>query len=247
MSSQMPNNSIKSWSEDDRPREKMLAKGHKSLTDSELLAIILGSGSRGESAVSLSRRILSDNSNSLHELGKVSIQDLVKKYKGVGEAKAINIIACLELGRRRQGSEAQEKQFVTSSRDAYDLILPELADLRHEEFWVLLCNSSLKLMAKHKVASGLINGVNVDARSIIKPALDNLANVLFLCHNHPSGSPKPSNYDVLVTKNIVKASEVFSIKIADHIIIGDNTYYSFADNNLFDKWKLEELDNLTNG
>ena len=141
-------NSIKSWSIDDRPREKMLAKGRQSLTDSELLAIILGSGSVGESAVELSKRILNDHINNLNELGKISIKDLVRKYKGIGEAKAINIIAALELGRRRQSTEALEKPIISSSKDAFNILYPILADLPHEEFWVLFCNRANKVIGR---------------------------------------------------------------------------------------------------
>ncbi|MBC7884039.1 MAG: DNA repair protein RadC [Saprospiraceae bacterium] len=222
-------NSIKTWSVDDRPREKMLTKGRQSLTDSELLAIILGSGSRGESAVELSKRILNDHHNNLNELGKISIKDLVKKYKGVGEAKAINIIAALELGRRRQDTDPLERSVVKSSKDAYQILYPLVADLPHEEFWILLCNRANKVIHKETIGRGGIHSVVVDARIVIKCALDYLASTIILCHNHPSGNLKPSGEDIKLTKTVKEAAHLFDIKVSDHIIIGDNGYYSFAD------------------
>jgi DNA repair protein RadC len=225
-------NSIKSWSVDDRPREKMLDKGRQSLTDSELLAIILGSGSKGETAVDLSKRILNDHQNNLNELGKISIKELIKRYKGVGEAKAINIIAALELGRRRQDTAPLERMVVTSSKDAHQALYPLVADLPHEEFWILLLNRANKIIHKQSIGRGGIHSVVVDARLVIKFALEHLASAIILCHNHPSGNLKPSAEDIRLTKSVKEAAKLFDIAVSDHIIIGDNAYYSFADEGL---------------
>ncbi|MBK9733745.1 MAG: DNA repair protein RadC [Saprospiraceae bacterium] len=222
-------NSIKNWSVDDRPREKMLAKGRQSLTDSELLAIIIGSGSIGESAVELSKRILKDYQNNLNELGKIGINDMIKKYKGVGEAKAINIIAALELGRRRQHSDPLERTVIKSSKDAYFVFYPLVADLPHEEFWVLFCNRANKVIHKQSIGRGGVASVVVDSKIIMRSALEHLASVIILCHNHPSGNLKPSAEDIRLTQSVKEAGKFFDITISDHIIIGDNNYYSFAD------------------
>lgn len=222
-------NNIKSWSADDRPREKMLTKGRQSLSDSELLAIILGSGSPGESAVDLAKRILGDYHNNLNELGRISISDLVKKYKGIGEAKAINILAALELGRRRKESEPLERDVIRSSKDAFNIMYPVIADLPHEEFWILLCNRANKVLRKELIGRGGINAVMVDARIVMKAALDHMASGIILCHNHPSGTLKPSDMDIKLTQRVVESARLFEIKIIDHIIVAENKYYSFAD------------------
>jgi DNA repair protein RadC len=221
--------SIKEWSIDDRPREKMLAKGRQSLTDSELLAIILGSGSIGESAVDLSKRILRDHNNNLHELGKITIKDLVKKYKGVGEAKAINIIAALELGRRRQDTDPLQRSTIKSSKDAFNILYPLVADLPHEEFWILLCNRANKVIHSLSIGRGGVASVVVDVKIILKSALEHLASSIVLCHNHPSGNLKPSNEDIKITKRLQEAGALLDITVIDHLIIGDMHYYSFAD------------------
>jgi DNA repair protein RadC len=221
--------SIKEWSIDDRPREKMLAKGRQSLTDSELLAIILGSGSIGESAVDLSKRILRDHNNNLNELGKITIKDLVKKYKGVGEAKAINIIAALELGRRRQDTDPLQRSTIKSSKDAFNILYPLVADLPHEEFWILLCNRANKVIHSLSIGRGGVASVVVDVKIILKSALEHLASSIVLCHNHPSGNLKPSNEDIKITKRLQEAGALFDITVIDHLIIGDMHYYSFAD------------------
>ncbi len=222
-------NSIKSWSIDDRPREKMLAKGRQSLTDSELLGIILGSGSIGESAVELSKRILKDHQNNLNELGKISIKDLVKKYKGIGEAKAINIIAALELGRRRQSTEALEKASVNSSREAFNILYPILADLPHEEFWVIFCNRANKVIGTQFIGRGGLSAVVADTKIIFRHAVEQMASSMILCHNHPSGNLKPSQEDIRLTIRVKEAAILFDMVVSDHLIIGDNAYYSFAD------------------
>lgn len=222
-------NSIKEWSIDDRPREKMLARGRQSLTDSELLAIILGSGSVGESAVDLSKRILSDHKNNLNELGKITIKNLVKRYKGVGEAKAINIIAALELGRRRQETDPLQRTAIKSSKDSFDYLYPLVADLPHEEFWILLCNRANKIIHTQSIGRGGVSSVVVDVKLIVKCALEHLASTIILCHNHPSGNLRPSSEDINITKKLKEACNIFEIVVADHIIIGDMAYYSFAD------------------
>lgn len=222
-------NTIKSWSADDRPREKLLQKGRHSLTDSELLAIILGSGSRGESALELAKRILSDYHNNLNELGKISVRDLIKKYKGVGEAKAINIIAALELGRRRQDTDPIERELIRSSKDVFQMMYPIMADLPHEEFWILLCNRANKVLKKELISRGGIHATLVDTRLVMQMALTHLASSIVLCHNHPSGNLKPSEMDIKITKNIVEGARLFEINVIDHIIVAENKYFSFAD------------------
>jgi DNA repair protein RadC len=226
--------SIKSWSVDDRPREKMIAKGRHALSDSELLAIILGSGSRGESAVDLSKRILADYQNDLNELGKLSIKDLVKNYKGVGEAKAINILACLELGRRRQQTPTLDKPIIKTSKDSFKILYPLVSDLNQEEFWVLLANRGLRFIRTERIGIGNLHSVIVDARTVVKLALDHQASNIVLCHNHPSGKLAASQADINITNKIRSAVELFDIKIVDHIIIADQNYYSFSDNGLID-------------
>jgi DNA repair protein RadC len=221
--------SIKEWSIDDRPREKMLAKGRQSLTDSELLAIIIGSGSVGESAVDLSKRILRDYNNNLNELGKITIKDLVKKYKGIGEAKAINIIAALELGRRRQDTDPLQRPTILSSKDSFNYLYPLVADLPHEEFWIVLCNRANKVIHSQSIGRGGVTSVVVDVKIVLKCALEHLATSIVLCHNHPSGNLKPSNEDIKLTNKLKDACTVFDITVTDHLIIGDMKYYSFAD------------------
>jgi len=222
---------IKSWANDDRPREKMLAKGRQSLSDSELLAIILGSGSRGESAVQLSQRILSDHKNNLHELGRVSISDLTK-YHGVGEAKAINILAALELGRRRSESTPLQKPIIKDSRSAYNVFKPLLEDLPHEEFWIALCNKKNVVLSVLPVGRGGVGSVVVDIKIILKAAIENLASMIVVCHNHPSGEVTPSREDRALTEKLKGSAKLIDLIIADHIIIGNNKYYSFADEGL---------------
>lgn len=229
MSDAPQHQSIKEWSIDDRPREKMLAKGRQSLTDSELLAIIIGSGSVGESAVDLSKRILRDYNNNLNELGKITIKDLVKKYKGIGEAKAINIIAALELGRRRQDTDPLQRPTILSSKDSFNYLYPLVADLPHEEFWIVLCNRANKVIHSQSIGRGGVTSVVVDVKIVLKCALEHLATSIVLCHNHPSGNLKPSNEDIKLTNKLKDACTVFDITVTDHLIIGDMKYYSFAD------------------
>ena len=224
-------NTIKSWAEEDRPREKMLAKGKESLSNAELIAILIGSGNSNESAVDLSRRILRDNNDNLIELSKLSINDLLK-YKGIGEAKAVTIAAALELGRRRRFSEALEKPCIRNSQLAYECFYAHLSDLNHEQFWIMLLNNANIVIKLEKIGVGGMAGTTADPKKIFKSALENNAASVMLGHNHPSGNVIPSNADKQITNNIVKAGQFLEIKILDHIIIGNDNYFSFADEGL---------------
>ena len=222
--------SIKAWAEEDRPREKLLLRGKQNLSDAELLAILLGSGSRNESAVSLAQRILQSTDNSLHELGKRAIPTLIKDFKGVGEAKAITIAAAMELGRRRQLTAIKEKPKIVSSKDAYDVIAPLLMDLPHEEFWILLLNRANRVLNREQISSGGTTGTVVDVKILFKKVLRQEAiTSVILSHNHPSGNLSPSNADLELTKKIKQAGKLLDIDVLDHLIITDNGYYSFAD------------------
>ena len=219
---------IKQWNEDDRPREKLLNKGKVSLSDAELIAILIGSGNREESAVELSKKILSSIDNSLNELGKLKVNDLTK-FKGIGEAKAISIITALELGRRRRLEEALEKPKISSSKSVFDVMQPIIGELQHEEFWIIFLNNANKIQLKTQMSKGGITGTLVDTRLIFKRALELAATGLILCHNHPSGTLKPSTSDINLTNKIKKGGDVLDIKVLDHIIITEKKYYSFAD------------------
>ncbi|MEE4215874.1 MAG: DNA repair protein RadC [Bacteroidales bacterium] len=219
---------IKDWALEDRPREKLLYKGISSLSDAELLAILLGSGSNDKSAVDLAREILSIASNNLHRLGKLDVHDLVK-LKGIGTAKAINIMAALELGRRRKSAEIIEAAKIRSSNDVYTIFNPLLADLTHEEFWLLYLNRSNKILSRHKLSQGGVSGTITDVRLIIKKALELLASSMIICHNHPSGNLDPSEADNRITQKIKEAAACFDINLLDHVIVTDNGYYSYAD------------------
>jgi len=223
--------SIKQWASDDRPREKMLAKGAQSLSDAELLAILIGSGTREVSAVELARHILAESDNRLSSLGKMGIAELVK-IKGIGTAKAITILAALELGKRRNSSEVIEKQQITSSRDVFDLFHCLLSDLSYEEFWVLLLNRSNKIIKKYKLSQGGVAGTVIDIRLILKRAIELLASGIIICHNHPSGNINPSENDKSITEKLKIASGQMDIKLLDHIIVCDNSYFSFCDENI---------------
>jgi DNA repair protein RadC len=223
--------SLKSWAVEERPREKVLANGIQYLTDAELLAILVGSGTRNITAVELARAILGKAGNNLHELGKQSIGDLVK-IKGVGPAKAITVLAAMELGRRRREMQQVEKVPVKSSETVFNLFHPLLGDLDHEEFWLLMLNRSNKVLGRFKVSQGGLSGTVIDTRIILKKALDNLASSIIVCHNHPSGNNQPSDADVKITEKLKKASEMLEIKLLDHVIIADKSYFSFADEGL---------------
>ncbi len=221
-------NNILSWAEEDRPREKLMLKGRSALSDAELIAILIGSGTRELSAVDLSKLILHSVGNNLNELAKLSINDLMK-FKGVGDAKAISIAAALELGRRRKDSEVLKKARITSSVDAYDIIRPYLMDLSHEQFWVLLLNRANEVIRPFQVSIGGVAGTVADPKIIFKSAIEYLASAIILVHNHPSGNLTPSQADKDLTKRVKEAGRLLDIPILDHLIFGDNGYFSFAD------------------
>lgn len=223
---------IKDLAEEDRPREKMLLKGVGSLSDAELLGILIASGNKDETAVELAQRILHSVSNNLNTLGKLTIKDLIKNFKGIGEAKAITIIAALELGRRRKLSEVEVQPQITSSESVYQILHPVLADLKHEEVWALLLNRANKVIKKIQVSKGGIAGTVVDIRMIMKEAIDSLASAIVLCHNHPSGSANPSGDDNNITRKLKEAGQILDVKLLDHVIICDHSYYSYADKGL---------------
>ena len=218
---------IRNWAESERPREKLLQKGRTALTDAELLAILIGSGSAKESAVDLCKRILAD-SKGLNQLGKTSITELLK-YNGIGEAKAITIIAALELGRRRRIEEAVEKKKITSSSSVFEFLQPKLGELPHEEFYVLYLNNSNRILEDMQLSKGGITGTLVDVRLALKKAIEIGATSIILAHNHPSGNLTPSSADKQLTQKLKTASESLDIKVLDHIIITENSFFSFAD------------------
>lgn len=225
------NISIKDWADDDRPREKLLIKGKSVLSDAELVAILIATGNRDESAVELSKRILQSLNNNLNRLAKLSVNDLIK-FKGIGEAKAISIIASLELGKRRRSAEVLEKDKIAGSKDAFQILQLKLEDLPHEEFWIVLLNRANKVIATKLVGRGGFSSTVVDSKIIFSFALESLASGIILAHNHPSGNLKPSNSDIRLTKKIVDAGKIMEVPILDHIIVGDNEYFSFADEGL---------------
>ena len=226
-----PNLSIKSWAEDDRPREKLALKGRTSLTDAELIAILIGSGNREQSAVELAKVILNKYGNSLNEVAKKSVNDLMK-FKGIGEAKAISIIAALEIGRRRKDETPIEKPKITQSKDAYNILYPLMADKFVEEFWVLLLNQNNRVLSKHLISSGGVSGTVADIRIILKKAIDELASGIILSHNHPSGAILPSGADKILTSKILEGAKLLDVKVLDHLIIGEEDYFSFADSDI---------------
>ncbi len=223
--------SIKNWSQDDQPREKLRDKGQATLSDAELVAILIGSGSRNESAVELCKRILGSVNNNLNELGKLSLKQLMA-FKGIGEAKAITIAAAMELGRRRRGEEALEKMKITSSISVFELMQPVIGELPHEEFWIIYLNNSNKVIQKQQLSKGGITGTLVDVRLVLKMALELGATGIILAHNHPSGTLKPSEADKQITQKLKLAGESLDIKTLDHVIITEEAYFSFADENL---------------
>jgi len=223
--------SIKNWSDDDKPREKLVHKGYSVLSDAELIAILIRSGSPNESAVGLSKRILAAVDNNLNELGKLSLEQL-KQFNGIGEAKAVSIMAALEIGRRRRGEEALKITRITSSKSVYELLQPKMGELPHEEFWIVYLNNSNKILFAGQQSKGGITGTLVDVRLVLKRALELGAVGLILAHNHPSGTLKPSEADKQITKKLKSASEALDIKILDHLIITHKEYFSFADEGL---------------
>ena len=219
---------IKNWAEDDKPREKLVVKGRGALSDAELIAILLGSGTRELTAVDLAKQVLSSFNNGLAQLSKCGIADL-KKIKGIGDAKAITIIAALELGRRRQEDEPLKKPRITSSKVAYEVFYSHLADLGHEEFWVAYLNRKNEVEQLQCISKGGVSGTVVDARLIFKPAIESLYSGIILAHNHPSGNTTASEQDKSITKKLIDAGKLLDVTILDHIILGEQTYFSFAD------------------
>ncbi len=222
---------IKSLAEDDRPREKLATMGRHTLSDAELIGIILGSGNRHETAVQLAQRMLAENQNNINQLAKLSLNDL-KKFKGVGIVKAISIAASFELGRRRKESEATERIKITSSHVAYELLHKRLSDLPHEEFWILLLNRANQVIKDECLSKGGISGTVVDVRLICRSAIENSASGVIIAHNHPSGQIAPSEQDKSITKKLKEGLKLFEISLLDHIIVGDQKYFSFSDDGL---------------
>jgi DNA repair protein RadC len=222
---------IKDWAVEDRPREKLLSQGERALSDAELIAILIGSGNLNETAVELSRRILSSVNNNLNDLGRKGI-DYLTTFKGIGEAKAVAILAAIELGRRRKEAEVFNTKKITGSKDAADFFMPLLGDLNHEEFWIMLLDRGNKIKDHFMISQGGITGTVIDVRLILKRALDNGAVSMILCHNHPSGTMRASDADLKITEKIKQAAQVMDISLLDHIIVGQNSYYSFADEGL---------------
>lgn len=223
--------SIKNWAEEDRPREKLMQKGRQALSDAELIAVLLGSGTVSMSAVELSKQILQSVGNNLHELAKLSVKEL-QKFKGIGEAKAITIVCALELGRRRKEADFAKKDKITCSTDAYQLMKPYLLDLYYEEFWVLFLNRANQVTKTEKISAGGVSGTVADPKVIFKRALEETANGLILVHNHPSGNIQPSQADITLTQKIREGAKLLDMQVLDHIIFTDNGFYSFTDNGI---------------
>lgn len=224
--------SIKSWAEEDRPREKLNLKGKAALSDAELIAILLRTGVTGTSALDLAKKILHKVNGNLNELGKLSVTEIKKLEKGLGDTKAITIVAALEIGRRRQSSEVREKPVIRSSREFFDYMCSELSDLRHEEFYVLYLNRSNRPITHKHISSGGVAGTVADTKIILKHAIELLASSFIAYHNHPSGNLKPSQADLNLTKNLKEAAKLIDVVLLDHLIVGDKNYYSFADDGM---------------
>lgn len=221
--------SVKNWSPADRPREKMLAKGINALSDAELLAIIIGSGNMEENSVKLSQRILHAAGNNIGQLSKFSVNDLVSNFKGIGNAKAVSIVAALELGRRRKAEDTESRKKISCSIDIYSYFYPVLCDLPYEEFWALFLNNSRRIIDRVKISQGGVAQTGVDGRLIYKEALTRLASYVVLCHNHPSGNPQPSRHDDDTTFRLKKGLRLLEIILCDHLIFCEGAYYSYAD------------------
>lgn len=221
--------SIKDWAEEDRPREKILLKGISALSDAELLAIIIGSGNTEETAVELAQRILHSADNNLNSLGKLSVNQLISGFKGIGEAKAITIVSALELGKRRKFAETINKEQIICSRDIFESFHPIMYDLEYEEFWILLLNRRNQIIDKVKISQGGVSETIVDNKLILKEALNRLASAIVLCHNHPSGNKRPGRNDDILTQRIKEACQLLNIDLLDHIVVCNNDYYSYAD------------------
>jgi len=223
--------SIKYWAEDDQPREKLMLKGKAALSDAELIAILIGSGSRNESAVQLSKRILASVDNNLNALGKQSLQQLMS-FKGIGEAKAISIAAAMELGRRRRDEETVDLKQITASKTVFNIMQPIIGELQHEEFWIIYLNNSNKVIYKTQLSKGGMTGTVVDVRIVFKTALEHNAVGIILVHNHPSGALNASEADKQVTRQLKMAGHSLDIKVLDHVIITEKSHYSFADHGI---------------
>lgn len=219
---------IKSWAAEDRPREKLLLKGKSTLSDAELVALIIGSGTGSLSAVEVAKLVLQSVGNNLHDLAKLSVKELMKS-KGIGEAKAISIVAAMELGRRRKEVEVVEKPKVSGSKEAFELVKRDLMDLEHEEFWVLLFNRANRLIKKKRVSEGGVSGTVADPKIIYKLALEELASGIIVVHNHPSGNLTASQSDIKLTKKLKEAGQVLEVQLLDHLIVAGQKYFSFAD------------------
>lgn len=222
---------IKSWAVEDRPREKMITRGIAALTDGELIAILIASGNSKESAVELSGRIMNSVHHNLHELGKLN-RDELKRFRGIGEAKALTLLAAMELGRRRNQSEALENGQIKGSKDAANYLRPEIGDLSHEEFWVLFLNRQNKIIDKQKLSQGGMTGTVIDVRLVLKSALEKHATSLIFCHNHPSGNLEPSDADKKITRQLKEAAALMEIPVIDHLIVTQSGFFSFADEGL---------------
>lgn len=231
MSEEYKNLTIKDWALEDRPREKMIKRGINSLSDAELLAILIKSGTKNENAVAIAQRILLSANSNLNELGKYSLTDFTST-KGIGEAKGLTIMAALELGRRRKQTEALNRTKIESSKDIIEIFQPQLADLPHEEFWVLFLNRANKVIDQSRITQGGITGTVFDIKLILKSAIEKLASSIIVCHNHPSGNSKPSEQDIKITQRLKEASQLFEISLLDHIIITDSECHSFADSGM---------------
>lgn len=223
---------IKDWDESDRPREKLRLKGRSALSDAEILAIIIGSGTKGCSAVDLAKKILYDCNNDLNQVGKLTIDNLCSRYHGIGEARAITIVASLELAKRKASITQVEKYQINSSHSAYKLLHPMIADLPHEEFWVVLLNRANRVIKTDCISQGGLTGTIADIRIIMRSAIESLATGIVLAHNHPSGNLKPSEQDVQITHKIRDAGNIFEIPVIDHIIVTETGYFSFADEDM---------------
>lgn len=222
------NLTIKEWALEDRPREKLMSKGISSLSSAELIAIIIGSGTRSDTAVELSKKLLNLVGNNLYELGKLDLASL-RKVPGIGPAKAMAILACFELGKRRSAASRMPEIKISGSKDVFDLFQPLLGDLPYEEFWILLLNRANRVINKIKISQGGVSGTIIDPRIILKNAVDKLASTIILCHNHPSGNLKPSDADIKITTKMKESSQLMDINLIDHIIITEDSYFSFAD------------------
>ena len=222
---------IKSWAAEDRPREKLLLKGTSTLSDAELIAILLGTGTASMSAVDVAKSMLQQAGNNLDDLARFTVKDLMK-IKGIGEAKAIAIVSALELGRRRKDSGATDRPKIAVSKDAYDLLKGDLMDIPHEEFWLLLLNRANRVIKKHKISLGGVHGTVADPKIIFKTALEELASGIIVAHNHPSGNLTPSQQDIDLTRKLKEAGKLLEIQLLDHLIVAGKQYYSFADEGL---------------